>query len=79
MTDATVSTASNAAPAVVVDIEATVAAAVAKEIAKLKADESAWITKIKTFVAAHYSKVFAAVAGWLTAHFGLVEAALKLI
>ena len=78
MTDATVSTTS-AAPAVIVDIEATVKAEVAKLLAAAKAEESAIVTKVKAFVAAHYSKVIAVAGGWLTAHFGLIEAALKLI
>jgi len=71
---------------IVVDIEATIKAEVAKAVAAAKAEESAIVTKVKAFIAkvkafiaAHYSKVIAAAGGWLTAHFGLIEAALKLI
>jgi hypothetical protein len=64
---------------VVVDIEATIKAEVAKAIAAAKAAESTLATKVKAFATAHYSKVIAVIGGWLTAHFGLIEAAFKLI
>lgn len=60
---------------VVVDIEATIKAEVAKAVAAAKAEES----KIVTFVKAHYPKVVAAVGGWLTAKFLVIEAILKAI
>lgn len=72
MTDATISTAS-------ADIEATIKAAVAKALADAKAEETAWIGKVKAFVAANYSKVIAVAAGWAVGHFNLIEAAFKLI
>ena len=37
------------------------------------------VVKVKAFIAAHYSKVIAVASGWLAAHFGIFEAALKLI
>lgn len=64
---------------IVVDVEATIKAEVAKAIAAAKAEESKLITAVKVFVGAHYSKVVAVAIGWTTSHFGLIEAALKLI
>lgn len=64
---------------VVIDIEATIKAEVAKAVAAAKAEESAVVVKIKAFVAAHYSKVIAAAVGWATAQFHLIEMAIKLI
>lgn len=63
MTDATITSAVAAVAAVpaasgvVVDIEATIKAEVAKLLAEAKAEESALATKFKAFVDAHYSKV----------------------
>ena len=48
MTDATVSTAS-AAPTVVVDVEATIKAEVAKAVAAIKGEESKIVTFVKTY------------------------------
>ena len=64
---------------VVVDIEATIKAEVAKAVAAAKAEESAFVTKVKTFVAAHYSKVVSVGVGYAAAHFNIIAAALKLI
>jgi hypothetical protein len=72
MTDATVSTAS-APLTVVVDIEATVKAEVAKALAAAKAEESALVAKVKAFVAAHYSKVIAAAAGYGASSFDVLS------
>lgn len=64
---------------VVVDIEATIKAEVAKAVAAAKAEESAVVTKVKAFVAAHYSKVIGAGVGYAAAQFHIIEAAIKLI
>jgi hypothetical protein len=64
---------------VIVDVEATVKAEVAKAFAAAKAAEVSLVTKVKAFVNAHYSKVVAAVVGFATAHFGVIESLLKLI
>jgi hypothetical protein len=74
MTDATATTGS-AAPAVVVDIEATIKAEVAKAVAAVKAEES----KIVTLVKAYWPHVASAVAGYGVAAFGIIEKVLKLI
>jgi hypothetical protein len=74
MTDATVSTTS-AAPTVVVDIEATIKAEVAKAVAAVKAEES----KIVTFVKTYWPHVTAALAGYGVAAFGVIEKIAKLI
>lgn len=68
-------TTGSAANAVVVDIEATIKAEVAKAIAAARAEES----KLVTFVKAHYSKVIAAVIGFVLSHFGIIQELLKLI
>ena len=74
MTDATVSTAS-AAPTVVVDVEATIKAEVAKAVAAIKGEES----KIVTFVKTYWPHVASALAGYGIAAFGVIEKVLKLI
>jgi hypothetical protein len=71
MADATISTSTS----VVVDVEATIKAEVAKAVAAMKAEES----KLVAFVKAHYPKVIAAVGGWALGAFHVLEAAFKLI
>ena len=75
MTDATVSTASAPAPSVVVDVEATIKAEVAKAVAALKAEES----KVVTFVKTYWPHVAAAVAGYAASAYDVVKTLLKLI
>jgi hypothetical protein len=72
MTDATVSTAS-AAPTVVVDIEATVKAEVAKLLAEAKAEESKIVTWVKTTVATYWPHVAAAAAGYAASAYDVVK------
>lgn len=64
---------------VVVDIETTVKTEVAKALAAAKAEPSVVVTAIKTFIAAHYSKVVGVGVGYAAAHFHIIEAAFKLI
>ena len=75
MTDATVSTASAAPLRVVVDVEATIKAEVAKAVAAIKGEES----KIVTFVKTYWPHVASALAGYSVAAFGVIEKVLKLI
>jgi hypothetical protein len=71
---ADVTTGSAAAP-VVVDVEATIKAEVAKAFAAIKAEES----KIVTFVKTYWPHVASAAAGYATAAFGVIEKVIKLI
>ena len=60
---------------VVVDVEATIKAEVAKAVAAIKAEES----KIVTFVKTYWPHVASAAAGYGVAAFGVIEKVLKLI
>lgn len=62
---------------VVVDVEATIKAEVAKAVAALKAEESAVVTKVKAFVAKYWPHTAAAVAGYAASAYGILEPALK--
>jgi hypothetical protein len=75
MTDATVSTATG----VVVDIEATIKAEVAKAVAAVKAEESKAVTWVKTMVATYWPHVTLAGAGYAAAAFGVVEKVMKFL
>jgi len=70
-----VTTGSAAPVSVVVDVEATIKAEVAKAVAAIKAEES----KIVTFVKTYWPHVVAAVAGYGASAFGVIEKVLKLI
>lgn len=63
------------ATGVVVDVEATIKAEVAKAVAAIKAEES----KIVTFVKTYWPHVAAAASGYAVSAFGVIEKILKLI
>ena len=79
MTDATVSTAAAPAPTVIVDIEATIKAEVAKEIGAMKAEESKIVTWVKTTVATYWPHVAAAAAGYAASAYDVVKVIGKFI
>ena len=63
------------APTVIVDVEATIKAEVAKAVAAIKAEES----KIVTFVKTYWPHVVAVGSGYAISAFGLLEKLFKLI
>ena len=62
---------------VVVDIEATVKAEVAKAVAALKAEESAVVTKVKALIATYWPHAATAIAGYAASAYGVLDPAIK--
>jgi hypothetical protein len=58
---------------VVVDVEATIKAEVAKAVAALKAEESAVVTKVKAFVAKYWPHVLTFGAGFAASAYDVVK------
>jgi hypothetical protein len=81
MTDAVVSTGTLVvpAPSVIVDVEATIKAEVAKAVAAAKAEESKIVTWVKGVIAKYWPHVTAAGAGYAVAAFGVIDKILKWI
>jgi hypothetical protein len=67
------------APSVIVDVEATIKAEVAKAVAALKAEEVSIVTKVKALVAKYWPHVSLAVAGYAASAFGVIEKILKFL
>jgi hypothetical protein len=63
--------------AVIVDVEATIKAEVAKAIAAAKAEESKIVTWVKTTVATYWPHVAALLAGYGASAFGVIEKVAK--
>lgn len=79
MTDATVSTAAAPAPTVIVDIEATIKAEVAKAVAAVKAEESKIVTWVKTTVSTYWPHVAAAAAGYAASAYDVIKLIAKYV
>jgi hypothetical protein len=81
MTDAVVSTGIVIvpAPSVIVDVEATIRAEVAKAVAAAKAEESKVVAWVKGVIAKYWPHVTAAGAGYAVAAFGVIDKILKWI
>jgi hypothetical protein len=67
------------APSVIVDVEATIKAEVAKAVAAAKAEESKIVTLVKGVIAKYWPHVTAAGAGYAVAAFGVIDKILKWI
>ena len=79
MTEITSATIVVPAPSVIVDVEATIRAEVAKAVAAAKAEESKIVTWVKGVIAKYWPHVTAAGAGYAVAAFGVIDKILKWI
>jgi hypothetical protein len=79
MTEITSATIVVPAPSVIVDVEATIRAEVAKAVAAAKAEESKVVAWVKGVIAKYWPHVTAAGAGYAVAAFGVIDKILKWI